>query len=227
MAMNENGDLAENGPSSDSHAVALVSLEQRVHRLEDAVALLQDTHQLEERVLERIARGRIQAAVPDSAGMILDAGRRLLPAAVEVIHAQANVADAQVHAAAQAHADAAPRPEAPPRPAARPATGLRRPWFLVDLYAELRAMLHMYVDPRYRMTWQGRVVPLALAAAIATSWLWVPGVGLLNKVSVDVVGTLLIKIVDLVLAYFLIKFLSREATRYRETAPDLPPHLRS
>ena len=188
----------------------VASLEQRVRRLEDAVATMQDTRQLEERVVERLSRSApIAAAVapppPNSAGMLIDVGRRMLPAAVDVIQNEAATADAHARHGART---------------------TRPPWLFVEMYAEARAMLHMYTDPRYRMTWAARLIPLVLLAAILTSWLWVPFISLLDKV-LDPLAVIIIKVIDLVLAYFLYKILTREAARYRATAPDLPPHLRS
>src|SRR5208282_5619718 len=63
------------------------SVEQRLNRLEDALAALQDTRQLEQRIVARVAErvDRVPVAVnggAPSAGTIVDAGRRLLPAAV-------------------------------------------------------------------------------------------------------------------------------------------------
>jgi hypothetical protein len=190
---------------------AVVALEQRVSRLEDAVATMQDTHQLEERVVERLTRlapvaAPAAASSPNSAGMLLEAGRRLLPAAVDVIQAEARDADA--------------RARQPPAQTTRP------PWLLVDTYAEVRAMFQMYVDRRYRMTWVGRVVPLTLFLAILTSSFWFPVLPAAFQFS-QVVGLLLMKPVDLVLAFFLFRTLGREAQRYREIAPDLPPRVRA
>src|SRR5262249_58323073 len=94
-----------NGGVPVAVAVDLPALEQRVRRLEDAVAQLQDTRYLEDRVLERLAsRGRL-SAVRDSAGLILDAGRQLLPVAADVIRTETRAAETQARAA----------PAAPPR----------------------------------------------------------------------------------------------------------------
>jgi hypothetical protein len=204
-AMTEAGDAVA---GADPRLEVVTSLEQRVRRLEDAVATFQDTHQLEERVLERLSRSAPVAAPaavpgPSSTGLLIDVGRRMLPAAVDVINSETAQADA--------HARQGPR-------STRPA------WLLVEMYAEARAMLHMYTDPRYRLTWAARLVPLVLLAAILTSWVWFPGMSVLA--SIPIVPTVLIKAVDLVLAYFLYKVLTREAARYRATAPDLPSHLR-
>jgi hypothetical protein len=59
-----------------------------------------------------------------------------------------------------------------------------------------------------------------LLAAILTSKLWVPGSSIL------ILGDLLVKLVDLLLAFMLFKWLGHEARRYRQTSPDLPPSLR-
>jgi hypothetical protein len=111
------------------------------------------------------------------------------------------------------------KPAAEPAPSLVPA-GVRRTWVLLDALAELRAILRMFVDPRYHMSLFGWLTPLVLAVAILTSGWWLP------LAAVPGVGWLLDKIVDLFLAFVLFKVLGHEARRYRETAPDLPPHLR-
>ena len=47
-----------------------------------------------------------------------------------------------------------------------------------------------------------------------------------RQITLDIVGTLLEKVVDLLLAFVLFQVVHREATRYRTTSPDLPPSLR-
>jgi hypothetical protein len=180
-------------------------LEERVRRLEELVAALQDTQALEERVAERVAARA--APAPDNgvrakAGLLFEAGRHLLPAAVGAL---AEPAAAPAPAAAQ-----------PAAPAPRPA------WLLFDVYAEARAIARMYLDPRFRLTWQARLLPPALLAAIATSWVWLPGTSILPSI----ISTLIMKVVDLLLAFALFKVLHREVSRYRNTSPDLPPSLR-
>jgi hypothetical protein len=93
-------------------------------------------------------------------------------------------------------------------------------WLFYDSIAELRAILRMFTDPRYRLSWIARIVPPVLIGLFLVSWYWVP------FTSFAVVGTILNKAVDLVLAYALFRLLAHEARRYRETAPDLPPSLR-
>jgi hypothetical protein len=95
-------------------------------------------------------------------------------------------------------------------------------WLLWSLFAEARVILRMYVDPRYYMSWVGRVVPLACLALYLFAWLWVPGAGL----GLPFLSYYLDKILSLVVCFVLFKVLAREARRYRETSPDLPPSLR-
>ncbi|HKI38403.1 MAG TPA: hypothetical protein VKA46_41520 [Gemmataceae bacterium] len=190
----------------------LPALEERVRRLEDAVAVLQDTHALEERVVERVTAKVAPAAsngVRESAGLLFEAGRQLLPGAVAVL-ASATSTD---------QAPAAPPP-------ATPAPAPRRPWLLYDIYAEFRATVRMYLDPRFRLSWAARLVPLILVPALATSWLWLPGATILNKLTADIVGTLYVKVLDLLMTFVLFKVVHGEVTRYRTTSPDLPPSLR-
>lgn len=94
-------------------------------------------------------------------------------------------------------------------------------WLLWDTWAEVRAIVRMFVDPRYNLPWSARVLPLILLAAILTSKYWVP------FSSIPFLGSwLLVKFVDLLLAFLLFKWLGHEARRYRQTSPDLPAKLR-
>jgi hypothetical protein len=108
---------------------------------------------------------------------------------------------------------------APDPPTAKPA-GENANWFLLELWAEARAIQYMYFDPRYRMSWHAWLIPLLLLAAFITTGWWVPGADIVGM------GRLIVKAVELILAFVLFKMLAREARRYRETAPDLPPWLR-
>src|SRR5438128_475999 len=57
-------------------------LEQRVQRLEDAVGTMQDTRSLEDRVATRVADRLTRASAGEPKGMIIEAGRRLLPTSI-------------------------------------------------------------------------------------------------------------------------------------------------
>ena len=195
-AMTEAGDAVEAAPSRDE---VIASLEQRVRRLEEALATVQDTRQLEERVVERLIRAAppaqpvTAAPPPASTGLLLDVGRRLLPAAVDAVKAEANAAEAQARAGA------------PP---------LRRSWLVFDLVAEARVMVRMFVDPRYRMTWACRLVLPVLAGLLFISW-WQLG-------SIPLLGALLDKVMDVLLAFMAYKILAREVGFYRDRIPDAP-----
>ncbi len=84
-------------------------------------------------------------------------------------------------------------------------------------------MIYMYVDPRYRLSWTGYVLPPLLFVAYLLSYYWVPFTSLLDGMKLS---RLLTVPVDVLLLYSMFKILGREARRYRETAPDLPPSLR-
>lgn len=184
-------------------AASLAPLEDRVRRLEDSLGRLQTLDGLEQRLADRlqsIQRDPPAAAPPaappapgvlDAARALVSVGRTLLPT------------------------DPGPaRPAGAPRP-----SGPSREWLLQNVIAELQAVYFMYVDPRYQMSWLGRLLPPALLLAFLFSgwWLTLTTCGL---------GTLVNKPIDLALCYALFKVVAYEARRYRETAPDLPPHLR-
>ena len=191
-------------PPRDGTDVRLQSLEMRVGHLEEEVAALQN-------------RGAAPAPlhnVREAAGVLLEAGRQLLPAAV----------------AAVSPTPSAPVPSAPAPAFPAPAVSVpppRRRWLLGEIFAELRVIVRMYLDPRFRVSWASRLAPLILIPAILTSWIWLPGTAVLEKVPiVGALDTVYVKTVDLILAFVLFKALNRDATRYRSTFTDLPPSLR-
>src|SRR5258708_6925414 len=168
-------------------AAQIAALEQRIQRLEDAVAQLQDTRPIEERVVERVAdrinRNR-HHPVRNTTGMIIEAGRQLLPAAL------------------------APVPEQMPPPEQPAAAKSSVMWAALrwELLVELRAIFRMVVDPRFRLGWPTRILTVVLLVAIATSKFWPP-----MSMLPDPVATILDKIVDLAFAYMLWKVLIHEA----------------
>jgi hypothetical protein len=190
--------LSPIGPGSGDLIAPPQSLEQRVQRLEDAVAALQETQLVEERVVERV-QARLQgrpepqpplAARPAAAEQMYDAARYTVPP---------------------------PSPAAPAEAAFAkpPATGtvrlLPHAWLLFDLFAEARAMVRMFFDIHYHVAWTTRLVVLVLVPLILLSHWWFPFAW------VPLVGPLGDKLVDLLLAFFVYKALSREAHRYLET----------
>jgi len=111
-----------------------------------------------------------------------------------------------------------------------PPTGLNRfrwiwqSWFVLDILNELRVTLRMLVDPRYRLTWAARVVPIAVLVLIFLSdteklaflfpWNLAP-----------VIGYYVNKLFQLALTFIMFKVLQREVDRYREMIPDAPRPL--
>ena len=187
-------------PVAPTPEAALSPLEQRVCRLEQAVAELQELRGVrpaEPPGGQACGPAPVPNAspFPSPAAILVDVPRRMIGAMVGAAHEL-------------------PRPAAPAAPL-RP----QRRWLLFDALAEARAIVRMFLDPRYHLPWSARVLPLVLLAAILTSS-WLPFMG------IPVVGGLLNKVIDLVLAFLLFKILGHEARRYRETAPDLPPTLR-
>lgn len=180
-------------PAESSEALN-ISLEARVARLEDVVASLQDTHHLEERVTERLSaqlssssRRKNSNATPN---IILEAGRQLLPAALQTVREQTDQADVASGRPLQHH-----------------------PWLLFDAFAEARAMFRMYFDSRYRVSWIARITPLLGCIMLVLSWFLISGIWL--------VGPIVDKVFDLVLAFVVYKVLHREVQSYRFAIADL------
>jgi hypothetical protein len=193
-------------------------LEERLRRLEDALAQVPDAGQIESRIVERVSQrlgserpipvaqiAPAPAVAPQTpnltipAGMILDVGKRILNSSGNAMTRPP---------AMQEHPDAAMM------------NGVRRTYMFFEMLTEMRAIWCMYTDPRYRMSWGGRMVPLALALFLLTSSFLVPGA------QISIVGTFIDKLVCAIPAFVLFKLLTYEARRYRETAPDLPADLR-
>ncbi|MBY0523467.1 MAG: hypothetical protein K2R98_08705 [Gemmataceae bacterium] len=175
------------------------SLEERLRRLEKVLSTLGDGHPPEARVATHLP------SVPEpptaqpfpSPAVVLETGKRWLPGVIDMLRFPG--------AAGSSGPGQAPQ--------SRPG------WLLFDLMGEAQSILHMYGDPRYRLTWPGRLIPPALLAMIFTSWIWLPGTSLM----MTWMGILYVKVVDLILAFFLFKVLGREAKHYRELIPQYPP----
>jgi hypothetical protein len=185
-------------------------MEERVRRLEDAVAGLQDTRQLEERVAAKVSARLESVRTPprEAAGLVLETGRRLLPMARELL---------RVDDPLPAGAAASARPLGPTAPPADHSP--RRSWLLWEACAELRLITQMILDPRYRMTWRARLVVLGVLPGVLLSWwLWSP----LPFISLvpDTVRMLLDKALDVALIFHSYKVLARELIRYRDLVPE-------
>jgi hypothetical protein len=175
-------------------AETVEALEQRVRRLENAVAALQDTQLMEDRVVERVVHRLDHAQLPlhESSGLIVDAARMLLPKTVEAVP-EAGTAPQEDNGAPAAAATAAARPT----------------WLLLEVFREFRAILRMLTDYRYRMTWTGRIVPLVALGIAFFSWVLIGGRFLY-------LGDVIDKAIDVVLAVVVYKVYTREVHRYHE-----------
>lgn len=124
-------------------------------------------------------------------------------------------------------------PAAPPasEAAASLPRGSWRSWFLIQnvfqSWNNFRLFLRMYVDPRYRMSWLGRLVPFAFVLFfIFSDWNWFPLRLIFFWNMVDVIGPLINKLLLVVFAWVTVKVLGREMRRYQDTTPDVPDVLR-
>jgi hypothetical protein len=191
------------------------SLEQRVQRLEDAVAALQDTRPLEDRVVERLS-SRLGIELPAREPAPREPARAPAPAFEHMISAERRTSGPPPDGRAS---PAAPPLSLPLPPAPAPPVVASQPWLFFDLLGELRAMVQMFFDVRYRVAWSTRLTVLILLALLFTSGLWCP------LAWVPVINVVVIKVIDLLLAFCIYKALSREARRYRDlrTAHDDRP----
>jgi hypothetical protein len=165
------------------------ALEQRVHRLEQAVAAMSDTHLMEDRVVERVAR-RIE---PNQNGGLLSGAARFLKGSTRPIEPEATEPTPD--------AEPAPPPESSP---ARPG------WLVLEFIQEIRTAARMFTDYRYRISWTGRVVPIVCIVLAVMSFF-------VFRI-VPIIGTAMDYVVDIVLVVILYKAMSREVERYQSGA---------
>lgn len=144
------------------------SLEERIARLEDAVAGLQDTRPLEERVLQRVTTqlaSRKSSANPGSANPLLEAGRRLLPTSA---------------------------PAAARRSAVSDDSPSLRSWLLFDVLDEARTMWRMFVDRNYSVSWITRTAPPVALIIMLCSWFFLSNITLVGGIVDKLVDLVLV-----------------------------------
>ncbi|HEV3142847.1 MAG TPA: hypothetical protein VGZ47_03070 [Gemmataceae bacterium] len=204
--MNEHSDLHEGmGHISDEMAGngKPEPLEVRLRRLESALAAMQDTKLMEERLMERVLnrmdqpmppQARLAESDPSAAGMMLQAGKSLLPGAVRAFSSELS---------------SATNPQA-----GQGSNSLLSPqiWLITDLIFDIRTWIAMYVDYRYRATWAAKLVPPLLLIVILWIMIW-PPFPLFNY------------ILPPVLLLIIFKTLLREGSRYRAALPYLPKKM--
>jgi hypothetical protein len=192
-------------------------LEDRIRRLEDSLAEL---HKQKEKQAPQAAP---PPTPPPPVAMIAPVAK-IVPAPAPITTMPAEAASSFLFHVGKQMLSTAPLASvvqpAHPTQETTFAAGMRWTWVFFDAYAEVRAIVRMFVDPRYQMSWTSRLVPLVLAALLFTSAYWAPGT------SIPGIGTLIDKLIDLPLAFLFFKILSHEARRYRQMSPDLPVGLR-
>jgi hypothetical protein len=178
-------------PAHDDHPDAGLassgeSMERRIRRLEDAVAAMQDTQLMEDRVVERVVE-RVELFPPPHSGpgLIAGAARLLMPKMI----------------------DAAPDAN-PTGSAATITAAARSTWFGAEVFGEVRWMLRMLTDYRFRMSWTGRTVLVGAIVVGFLSWFAISGLPL--------VGGILDRTVLVLAAIVTYKAMGRELHRYRE-----------
>jgi hypothetical protein len=164
------------------------ALEQRVRRLEDAVAAIQDTQLMEDRVVERVVHRVEHFANPQGSGLIVSAARMLMPKTVEAVPGNG----------------AAPPAADGPAPTTEP----QSTWLVVGVLQQLRWMMRMFTDYRYRMSWNTHVVIVSMIVVCVLSWLVLSGLPL--------VGGILDRVVLILAVIVAYQSLSREVAKYQE-----------
>ncbi|MGF1578466.1 MAG: hypothetical protein ACFCD0_03800 [Gemmataceae bacterium] len=193
----------QNGSSPE-----LTDLHQRLQRLEDAIASLQDTKVLEDRVYERVSE-RIQSTL-EAAGNVSDKVTEKKPSGWSFL-------GSQKQSAHQGVSDGGGPSESRVRLASS-LTGvgedrLRDMWFVGEVWQELGTILRMFTDVRYHIGWFARMATMVLVPLMLLADYW------MLFQTIPIVGPLVRNAAIMILAYFLYKILSREARRYsREKA---------
>jgi hypothetical protein len=173
-------------PEDRSIDESIHTLEARLYRLEQAVAALSDTQLMEDRIVERVAH----RTDPHQNGGLFAGAAKLLKGGTPKPDAETPVAG--------------PQPDVVVEPPAKAG------WLLVEFVQEIRAAMRMFADYRYRMTWTGRIVPLACVILGVLSFFVIR--------LVPLVGSMLDFVIDFVLIVILYKALSREVARYQSGA---------
>jgi hypothetical protein len=166
------------------------AMERRVRRLEDAVAAIQDTQLMEDRVVERVVE-RVEHSsrqpLPQGPSMFASAARMLMPKTIDAV------------------------PDDGPVPTnSSPTAGgsMQTPWLVMAVLTEMRWTVRMLTDYRYRMSWTGRIVLIAAIVVGILSWLVLS--------VLPVVGGVIDRVVLILAAVVTYKAMAREVQRYQE-----------
>lgn len=193
-------ELANNG---DTH-----TLEQRLRRLEDAIAAMQDQQAVEERLLERL----INRVTPDASRPRLP-NLEPSPSPIPPAHAQSHSQSPQPSPTpALLDAVIADTPAGQIVKTAVYAKQQASRWLIIDILRDLSDIVRMYFDNRYHVSRQAKIVPMIVLIVMILSYLYFT-----FMVPLPIVNTICDKIFDVFLILYLYRFLCREADHYRST----------
>jgi hypothetical protein len=162
----------------------LVELEDRVHKLETAVA----DDAIANRVIEKLsAMAAERERNPDSDGVLVLAS------------------------AAEPHPPAPPPPQGAVLHPPAPADATERKWFLAQFAAELRLVVTMYFDPRYRISRTAQFALPGIALVLIFNYFFFS-----VWVNVTFLSPVVERLLIVILAVVGYKLLTRELARYRE-----------
>lgn len=181
-----------NGTSPEPGEPDQTAMEQRLQRLEDAIASLLDTKVVEQRIVERLGeqlQNVKQAAPPEPATSVVS-NPPLRPAEMprdSTLAAMTSLATAALNSSL-----------------------LQRPSPIqaFDLLSEMRAIPRMFLDKQYRTGLLAKAVVFGLVPLALTSQLWFP------FAQIAIIGPLIDKALVLIALYPAYRILSREAQRY-------------
>jgi hypothetical protein len=189
-------------------------LEERVRKLEASVLELHETKVTEDAVADRvIVRLRAMAGEPP-----------LLPAGDGVLLDPApSTAALALAAPAPEMPAAAPTPNPPPSGAVlhppEPPDPTRRRWLLAQLWDELRLVVRMYFDSRYRVSRTAQFALPAILVLFALNYLVFS-----MTLSIPVVSPVLERLFCVLLGVLFYRLMTREIARYRAVLGYLARH---
>jgi hypothetical protein len=155
--MNDHDEF-DHGTYSMAPPEAGESMESRVRRLEAALAAIQDTRLMEDRVIEKVVSriDQAPAATPASSP----------PPPADALHAAASQLDSMTS------------PTAPENGSLFSA----KTWLLTDIIQEVRTFFAMFLDFRYKATMPSKLIPLVALVIFIMSWTVVRSIPIMGMV---------------------------------------------
>jgi len=198
-------------------------IEERVRKLEASVRELQETRVTEDAVADRvILRLRAMAGeprpLPAGDGVLLDAAGPVVPAPPPAALALPAPGPAPEMSAAPIPAPNPPPQGAVLHPPDAPDPARRR-WLLAQLWDELRLIVRMYFDSRYRVSRTAQFALPAVLVLFALNYFVFS-----MTLAIPVVSPVLERVVCVLLGVLFYRILTREITRYRAVLDYLAQH---